>query len=204
MGPRKKRWVNFGLPDDRKACWFYPVIWGLVAFVFANLLDDPASDTKIQAITVLGLGLISLGVCSYWAFSLKRASVSVTDYIKGTTASRTMVWFWSVFGSISAIAPTIGVRGNAFVPLWDSALGAFAGIGAVILTAGPAYKEYREAIATVADTSDPETGSEQSDNVRTAEIPTDQNQRRSLLAPLLLVSLAVSLMIGRRRRRGSR
>lgn len=203
-GSRKRRWVSFGLPDDRKAYWVYLVVFGFVAFVFVNLIDDPTSDTKVQALTVLGFALISLGVCFYWAFSLQRASVSVADYIKGTTASRTMAWFWAVFGSISAIAPTLGIGGQAFVPLWDSALGAFAGIGAVLVTAGPAYKEYREAIATTAKNSEPWAGNEQPNGTRAVEVPADQHRRRSSPVPLLLVSLAAGLMIGRRSRRHSR
>lgn len=197
-GSRKRQWVGFGLPDDRKAYWIYLVVFGCVAFVFVNLLGTPSSDTKIQALTVLGFALVSLGVCFYWAFSLKRASVSVADYIKGTTASRAMVWFWAVFGSISATAPTLGIGGQAFVPLWDSALGAFAGIGAVLLTAGPAYKEYREAIATAAATPETEPGHQQPNNTRAGEAPAAHDQRRSSPVPLLLVSLAAALMISRR------
>lgn len=124
----------------------------LIALVLLGVSDDPSSDTKVQALTVLGLAAASMLVCFYWAYSLRRASVSVVDYIKGTTASRTMLWFWGVFGSFSLIAPMTGIGGESFIPVWKSALWTFAGIGSVLLTAGPTYKEYREAMGT-ADTS---------------------------------------------------
>nr|WP_173160304.1 hypothetical protein [Arthrobacter sp. J3.49] len=198
-GRSKKRsgWVSFGLPDDRKSYWAYLVVVGLVAVALMNLVDDPASDTKVQVLTVLGLALASMGICFYWAFSLQRASVSVVDYIKGTTASRTMLWFWAVFGSISAVSPLIGIGGQSFVPLWESALGAFAGLGSVVLTAGPAYKEYREALATVKADSELRAGREPSKESRTVAEPTSGGRYSSSMR-LLLVSLVAVFVIGRR------
>lgn len=200
---RKSGWGRFGLPDDRKAFWAYLVVVGLVAVALVNLVDDPASDTKVQALTVLGLALTSMVVCFYWAFSLQRASVSVVDYIKGTTASRTMVWFWAVFGSISAASPLIGIGEQSFVPLWESALGAFAGMGSVLLTAGPAYKEYREAMATVVAALEPGGGREVSNDARTVAEPTDGGRYRSSVR-LLFVSLVAVFLIGRRSRRSGK
>lgn len=145
--------VSFRLPDDRKLCWvYYLLVLTLIALVLLGVSDDPDSDTKVQALTVLGLAAVSMLVCFYWAFSLRRASVSVVDYIKGTTASRTMLWFWGVFGSFSLIAPMAGIGGESFIPVWKSAIWTFAGVGSVLLTAGPAYKEYREAMGTVETT----------------------------------------------------
>nr|AFK89593.1 hypothetical protein [Arthrobacter sp. J3.53] len=191
------------MPDDRKSYWAYLVAVGLVAVALVNLVDDPASDTKVQVLTVLALALTSMVICFYWAFSLQRASVSVADYIKGTTASRTMLWFWAVFGSISAVAPLIGIGGQSFVPLWESALGAFAGIGSVLLTAGPAYKEYREAMATVVAAPEPRAGWEPLNDPRTVAEPSNGGRYRSSIR-LLLVSLVAVFVIGRRSGRSGR
>jgi hypothetical protein len=195
--------VSFGVPDDRKAYWAYLVVMGLVAVALVNLVGTPASDTKVQALTVLALALISIVVCFYWAFNLHRVSVSVVDYIRGTTASRTMVWFWAVFGSISAVAPLAGIGEQSFVPLWDSALGTFAGMGSVLLTAGPAYKEYREAMATVEAASDPEPGLKLSNDFHSVAEPKYRGRHRSSFR-LLVVSLVAVFAIGRRRRRSGR
>nr|WP_173026329.1 MULTISPECIES: hypothetical protein [unclassified Arthrobacter] len=200
---KKSGWISFGLPDDRKSYWAYLVAVGLVAVALVNLVDDPASDTKVQVLTVLALALTSMVICFYWAFSLQRASVSVADYIKGTTASRTMLWFWAVFGSISAVAPLIGIGGQSFVPLWESALGAFAGIGSVLLTAGPAYKEYREAMATVVAAPEPRAGWEPLNDPRTVAEPSNGGRYRSSIR-LLLVSLVAVFVIGRRSGRSGR
>lgn len=200
---KKSGLISFGLPDDRKSYWAYLLIVGLVAVALVNLGDDPASDTKVQVLTVLALAVISMVICFYWAFSLQRASVSVVDYIKGTTASRMMLWFWAVFGSISAVAPLIGIGGQSFVPLWESALGAFAGIGSVLLTAGPAYKEYREALATVEAASEPRAGRELSDEPPTVAEPTSGGRYSSTMR-LLLVTLVAVFVIGRRSGRRSR
>lgn len=191
------------MPDDRKGYWAYLGVLGLIAIAVVNLVDDPASDTKVQVLTVLGLALTSMGVCFYWAFSLKRASVSVVDYVKGTTASRTMLWFWAVFGFISAVAPLIGIGGQSFAPLWESGLATFAGIGSVLLTAGPAYKEYREALTTVAATSEPGAGQEPLNDVCTAAAP-PSGSRNSPLVRLVCVSLVAAFVIGRRSGRSAR
>lgn len=198
-GRSKKRsgWVSFGLPDDRKSYWAYLVVVGLVAVALVNVVDDPDSDTKVQVLTVLALALTSMVICFYWAFSLQRASVSVVDYIKGTTASRAMLWFWAVFGSISAVAPLVGIGGQSFVPLWGSGLGAFAGIGSVLLTAGPAYKEYREALVTVETASEPRAGREPSNEPRAVAEPTNGGHNSSSIR-LVLVSLVAVFVIGRR------
>jgi hypothetical protein len=196
--PKKKWRVNFSLPDDRKSSWVYLTVLCFIALIFVSLLDAPASDTKVQALAVLGFALISTGVCSYWAFSLQRALVSVEQYIKGTTASRTLIWFWAVFGSISVLAPKLGISGQAFLPLWDSALGAFAGMGAVLLTAGPAYKEYREAMATIQRTTEPEAA-----RAQPAAAPSAGVQRvkyRPGSSVLLIASLTAAWVIVRKSR----
>lgn len=200
---RKSGWVSFGLPDDRKSYWTYLIVVGLLSVALVNLVDDPASDTKVQVLSVLGLALASMIVCFYWAFSLQRASVSVVNYIKGTTASRTMLWFWAVFGSVSAIAPLTGIGGQSFVPLWESALGAFAGIGSVLLTAGPAYKEYREALGTLESGSEPRAGSKLSKDVHNVAAPKNGGPYSSTTR-LLLVSLIAVFVIGQRSGRSGR
>lgn len=136
------------LPNDKKLFWVYLPMIALVVIILLGISDDADSDTKVQALTVLGLAGASLLVCFYWAFRLWRAPVSTVDYIKGTTASRTMLWFWGLFGSISLIAPLTGIGGESLTPVWESTIWTFAGAGSVLLTAGPAYKEYREAIGT--------------------------------------------------------
>lgn len=81
-----------------------------------NVGDDPASDTKVQVLIVLALALTSMAICFYGAFSLQRASVSVVDYIKGTTASRTNLWFWQCLDPYLQLHPSSASEGNHFVP----------------------------------------------------------------------------------------
>ena len=192
---------NFRLPDDKKLFWVYLPILGLIAIIFLGVSDDPGSDTKVQALTVLGLAGASLFVCFCWAFSLWRAPVSIVNYIRGTTASRTMLWFWGLFGSISLIAPLTGIDGESLTPVWESTLWTFAGAGSVLLTAGPAYKEYREAMGTADATPRP----------RSEQQPTMRNERDGPWSrhgvqsrPLLfmgLTALAVLAARGGRRKR---
>lgn len=160
---RSKKTVrfNFLLPNDKTLFWVYLPIIALVVIILLGVSDDADSDTKVQALTVLGLAGASLLVCFCWAFSLWRAPVSVVDYIRGTTSSRTMLWFWGLFGSISLIAPLTGIGGESFIPVWESAIWTFAGAGSVLLTAGPAYKEYREAMGTADATPEPRFGQQQ-------------------------------------------
>jgi hypothetical protein len=104
-----------------------------------------------------------------------------------------MVWFWAVFGFISSVAPQIGIGGHSFVPLWESALGTFAGVGSVLLTAGPAYKEYRDALGTVVGASETEGEQELSNAVST--VATRTSGRRYWSVCLLAASFVAALVI---------
>jgi hypothetical protein len=69
------------LPDDRKTYWVYLVVIGLVVLALINVVDDPASDAKVQALTVLGLALASMVVCFFGrsAFSARRSQLLITS-----------------------------------------------------------------------------------------------------------------------------
>jgi len=58
------------------------------------------------------------------------------------------MWYWMVFGSAALVAEVLDVGTQMFAPLWESSLLTFGGVGSILLTAGPAYKEFREAQAT--------------------------------------------------------
>lgn len=133
--------------DDRKTSWVYLVPVGVLLAVFFGVLQGPNGDSKLQAALLLGLAALAMGICWVWARTLSKAALSPVDYIKGTTTSRTMLWYWMVFGTASLVAEVIDVGSQMFATLWESSLLTFGGVGSILLTAGPAYKEFREAQA---------------------------------------------------------
>ncbi|WP_400159850.1 hypothetical protein [Arthrobacter sp. BPSS-3] len=185
------------LPNDKKLFWVYLPTIALVVIILVGISDDADSDTKVQALTVLGLAAASLLVCFRWAFRLWRAPVSTVDYIKGTTASRTMLWFWGLFGSISLLASLTGIGGDSFTPVWESAIWTFAGAGSVLLTAGPAYKEYREAMGTADATRRPRSVQQQRTGRNAGGVTPSRHGLRS--RPLLVMGLAAVAVLAARR-----
>lgn len=65
--------------------------------------------------------------------------------MKGTTTARMMGAFWALLAASPAIASFFQVDATALMPLLESSLTGFVGIGSVLLLVGPAYREYREA-----------------------------------------------------------
>lgn len=186
----KFRWIRFRFPDDSRSFWVYLPVVVLIAFVEVQIWDDALSNVKVQAIAALGLAILSMIVCFFWAFSLWRATVSSVQYVCGTKTSRSMVWFWAVVGAISAGAPFTGIGGQSFVPLWEHGLVTFAGLGSVLLTVGPAYKEYREAIDSAPPTVDTDNHHQQVDD--DDALVTNRTDRG---LPALTVVLAIGLVI---------
>lgn len=133
--------------DDRKTSWVYVVPVVIIASIFAGVLQGQDGDSKLQAALLLGLAAIAMVTCWIWAARLSKLPLTLVDYVKGTTTSRVMLWFWVVFGISSAGTEAIGIGSKSFMPLWESSILAFGGVGSILLTAGPAYKEYREAQA---------------------------------------------------------
>ncbi|KQQ96341.1 hypothetical protein ASF72_18915 [Arthrobacter sp. Leaf141] len=133
--------------DDRKTSWVYLVPVGVILLVFFGVLQGPNGDSKLQAALLLGLAALAMGICWMWASTLSKAELSLVDYIKGTTTSRTMLWYWMVFGAASLVADVLDVGTQMFASLWESSLLTFGGVGSILLTAVPAYKEFREAQA---------------------------------------------------------
>lgn len=93
---------------------------------------------------------LSMLFCWRWAFKLSKSCATAADYVKGTTTSRMMVWFWVLFGILLLTSPLVGLGAAVWLPLWETPLFTFAGMGSVLLTAGPAYKEYKEVTQTSA------------------------------------------------------
>lgn len=73
-----------------------------------------------------------------------QSCATAADYVKGTTTSRMMVWFGYSSAFCSLHPPLLGLGAAVWLPLWETPLFTFAGMGSVLLTAGPAYKEYKE------------------------------------------------------------
>lgn len=136
------------LRDDRRTSWVYLVPLGMIFSVFVGVLKGPDGDPKLQAALLLGLATIAMAICWIWARRLSKLQIEVVDYVKGTTTSRMMLWFWVIFASSSFGAEALGVGSTSFTPLWESSLLAFGGVGSILLTVGPAYKPYREARAS--------------------------------------------------------
>jgi hypothetical protein len=125
--------------------WVYLVPVLVICSLFAGVLRGADGDPKLQVLTLLGLAMISMVVCGIWAWKLSRTQLSASDYVKGTTTSRMMLWFWGLFGLLAFGGEAVGIGAKSLIPLWESSFLTFAGIGSVLLTVGPAYKEYREA-----------------------------------------------------------
>jgi hypothetical protein len=136
----------FSRIDRLRKLKYYLIVLGLIVLLFLNILDDSDSDAKYQALAVLCLGGVSVVICVYWAHKILQCGANTTDYAKGTTTSRTLLVFWALL-IVSTIAANFLGRPQLFVPLTQGMIGTFAGFGSLILTAGPAYKEYKEAIA---------------------------------------------------------
>lgn len=189
--------MNVSRFDERRLHWLQLVVAVILVLAILNAGDGPPSDSRVQVVTVLGLALASTMFCIYWALRLRKAGVTTVNYVSGTTASRTMAAFWAMLFILYWCAPLFGVEGQAFTLLWQSSLSTFAGIGSVILTAGPAYKEYKEAMSTVS--SKPFVGSR---NRPLDDTPTvtrsDNGYRHGSRASLLLFSvLAVVVIFGK-------
>lgn len=133
------------LADDRRTAWVYLIPIFVIFSLFIGVLKGPNGDPKVQAIALLGLAMISIVVCAVWAGNLSRTDLSGPDYVKGTTTSRMMLWFWVILGFLSFGGEAVGIGARSLIPLWESSFLAFAGVGSVLLTVGPAYREYREA-----------------------------------------------------------
>lgn len=138
--------------DDRETSWIYLVPMGVILAVFFGVLQGPNGDSKLQAALLLGVAALAMGICWMWARTLSKTALSPIDYIKGTTTSRTMTWYWIVFGTASLVAEVLDVGSQMFAPLWETSLLTFGGVGSILLTAGPAYKEFREAQAAAITT----------------------------------------------------
>jgi hypothetical protein len=133
--------------DDRKTSWIYLMPVVIIFLIFLGVLRGQDGDPKLQAALLLGLAAIAMVTCWVWAGKLSKLQLTLVDYVKGTTTSRMMLWFWVIFGISSFGAEAIGIGSKSFIPLWESSILAFGGVGSILLTAGPAYKEYREAQA---------------------------------------------------------
>lgn len=133
--------------DDRNTSWVYLVPVVIIVSIFAGVLQGQDGDSKLQAALLLGLAAVAMMTCWVWAGKLSKLQLTLVNYVKGTTTSRMMLWFWVVFGTSSVGAEAIGIGSRIFMPLWESSILAFGGVGSILLTAGPAYKEYREAQA---------------------------------------------------------
>lgn len=202
MGVRRKLFRGGLRLDDRRMSWVYsapPLVVGAVCF---GLWGAPDGDAKAQAYLLLGLALVSMMFCWRWAFKLARSGASTADYVKGTTTSRMMVWFWAVFGGLALASPAAGVGVDVWLPLWAPPLFTFAGIGSVLLTAGPAYKEYKEVIHTDAPQLDPLGGLEPRQPAMHA-LTRFTRARPALAAALVLAAAVPSWLLGRERGRRS-
>jgi uncharacterized membrane protein len=133
--------------DDHKTSWLYLVPVGVILAVFFGVLQGPNGDSKLQAALLLGLAALAKGICWLWSRTLSKAALPLVEYIRGATTSRTMLWYWMVFGTASLGAEVFDVGSQMFALLWESSLLTFRGVGSILLTAGPAYKEFREAQA---------------------------------------------------------
>ncbi|MEG9250002.1 hypothetical protein V6S67_18075 [Arthrobacter sp. Soc17.1.1.1] len=80
-----------------------------------------------------------------WAIRISRKPGSAAGYVKATTTSRIMVWFWLALGVTTTVTALFGMDTEDFMPLFEDSLAGFIGIGSILLTAGPTYAEYKEA-----------------------------------------------------------
>lgn len=188
--------------DDRRMSWVYSLPPLVLAALCLGLWSSPNGDPKVQAYLLLGLALFSMMFCWRWAFKLSRSCASTADYVKGTTTSRMMIWFWAVFGGLALATQAVGMGVEVWLPLWGPPLYTFAGIGSILLTAGPAYKEYKEIVHINSWPIAPPRDGEPT----VPAIPTKTRFRAvpSLVAALVLAAALPSWLLGRRAGRAQR
>lgn len=56
-----------------------------------------------------------------------------------------MVWFWLALGATAVVTSFFSIGAEDFMALLEESLIGFIGIGSILLTAGPAHVEYKEA-----------------------------------------------------------
>lgn len=189
--------------DDRRTSWVYSLPPLVLTALCLGLLNTPNGDPKVQAYLLLGLALFSMMFCWRWAFKLSRSCTSTVDYVKGTTTSRMMVWFWAVFGGLALATQGAGMGVQVWLPLWGPSLYTFAGIGSILLTVGPAYKEYKEIVYINSWLTAPSRDVDRA-------MPTVHTKTRStralpsLAAALVLAAALPSWLLGRRVGRSQR
>lgn len=100
---------------------------------------------NLPATAALACGLGAMVICLVWAIRVSRTPGSVASYVKATTTSRMMVWFWLALGATTMVTALFGIAVENFMTLFEDSLAGFIGIGSILLAAGPAYAEYKEA-----------------------------------------------------------
>lgn len=128
--------------------------YGALVFLLMLLIlvavDSDAERWPAAAALACAFG--AMMICLIWAIKISRMTGSDAAYVKATTTSRVMVWFWLALGATTLMTALLGIHTEDFMPLFEDALIGFIGIGSILLTAGPAYAEYMEAQhATVGD-----------------------------------------------------
>lgn len=136
--------------SDRTWWFLYAVPVAVSGLVLSSVLRGPTSDARPLAAIAMGCAVASLLTCWFWAFRLSRIAPSDAVYVKGTTSARMMLAFWGLLAVTAVVSELLGSDPAYMMPLLEGPLMGFVGIGSVLLTVGPAYKEYKEACAASA------------------------------------------------------
>lgn len=117
----------------------------IICMLLILVAIDEAQPAKWPATAALACALVTMVICLVWAIKLSRKEISDASYIKATTTSRVMIWFWLALGGTTAVTALLGIGAETFMALFEESLFGFIGVGSILLTAGPAYAEYKEA-----------------------------------------------------------
>lgn len=135
------------LTSDRTWSFLYVVPVVVAGVLLIAVLSSPGSDSQSLAAIALGCAVASLIACWLWAARLSRIAPTDELYVSGTTSARMMLAFWGLLALSSILGQAFGFDPTYVMPLLEGPLTGFIGIGSVLLTIGPAYKEYKEACA---------------------------------------------------------
>lgn len=137
--------VSPGWRSDRFWSFLYAAPVAILVLVLVTIVLKPPTDETALVITALSSAVITLSTCWIWASKLAQIAPTDAVYIKGTTTARAMGTFWGLVAVSPVLANIFQVEATILMPLLESSLTGFIGIGSVLLMVGPAYKEYKEA-----------------------------------------------------------
>jgi hypothetical protein len=138
------------IPREQK---FWLVVYWLplvtTGFLVAVGIRSGATTSQVAVLVIATVAAL-LGVLM--AMRVARRRVTTAAFIKATTTMRVIAVAWVCIGLILAVVPIVSVLAGADIdPLWTAGFLGTVGSVSFLAIVGPAYSEYREALAKADD-----------------------------------------------------